>query len=197
MYSHVSRVTLAMGLLAVHLTGLNLLLVSPAVRIGKQEPLPTVVVRLIETAPPVRSAALPSESTAETSSSRFGTFIEANAMRSLQHGNFLSGQNQPTRPISNPSTYLPSTAMDRRPTPVSEPDIDALQGLVTSGLPVRLRIYIDRFGRVAEVTTLEAGILDEEFAIGLRKMFLATAFLPGRLHGQDVASFLDIELVGQ
>jgi len=97
----------------------------------------------------------------------------------------------------DPGDFLPSTAMDRRPTPVSEPDVAALQGLRTSGFPVRLRIYIDRFGAVVHVETLEAGLLDEEFALGLHKMFFATAFIPGQLDGSDVASFLEIELVGQ
>jgi len=197
MYLHASKVSLAIGLLAAHLTGLNLLLASPAVRHGKQELLPAVTVRLIETALPASGAAVPARATTTTASSRFGFFSEKNTASTPRSEIFSAGQNYAASPILKPSAYLPSTAMDRRPTPVSEPDIDTLQGLTTSGLPVRLRIYIDRFGRVAEVTTLEAGLLDEEFAVGLKKMFLGTAFLPGQLHGQDVASFLDIELIGQ
>ena len=95
------------------------------------------------------------------------------------------------------TAYMSTTMLERRPTPVSESDISILQKLKTSGLPVRLRIYVDRFGKVAEVVTLEAGLLDEEFVNGLRLMFLATAFLPGRHAGIDVPSYMDIELVGQ
>lgn len=94
-------------------------------------------------------------------------------------------------------TYLPSDTMDRRPTPMSEPDITTLEGLTTSGLPVRLRLYIDRIGKVVAVFTLEAGLLDDDFTKGLQKMFLDTAFIPGKLLGEDRASYLDIELVGR
>ena len=94
-------------------------------------------------------------------------------------------------------TYLPSVLMDRRPTPVSEPDLTIVEGVPSSGLPVRLRIYIDRFGTVVNVVTLEAGILDDEFVIALQKMFRATAFLPGGKDGIDVPSYMDIELLNR
>ena len=98
---------------------------------------------------------------------------------------------------SGHAAYLPSNMLERRATPVSEPDIAELQGVTTSGLPVRLRIFINRFGQVVEVEAFEVGPLDDDFSIALREMFLRTAFLPGRRDGVDVASYLDIELAGK
>ena len=95
------------------------------------------------------------------------------------------------------SAYLPSSAMERRPTPISEPDIASIQTNASSGLPVRLRLYVDRRGQVVEVVTLVASDADAAFVVALARMFRATAFLPGQRAGVDVASYMDIELVAK
>lgn len=93
------------------------------------------------------------------------------------------------------TAYLPSSAMERRPVPVSEPDLASISTDAASGLPVRLRIYIDRLGNVVSVATLDAADADAAFVAALARMFRATAFLPGQRGGVDVASYMDIELV--
>ncbi len=95
------------------------------------------------------------------------------------------------------ASYLPSSAMERRPIPVSEPDIASVRTDTASGLPVRLRIYIDRRGNVVSVTPLVAADADADFVAALARMFRATAFLPGQRGGIDVASYMDIELVAK
>lgn len=94
-------------------------------------------------------------------------------------------------------SYLPSSAMERRPTPVSEPDVASIRTDAASGLPVRLRIYIDRLGNVVSVVPLLASEADAAFVAALTRMFRATAFLPGQRGGVDVACYMDIELVAK
>lgn len=95
------------------------------------------------------------------------------------------------------TSYLPSSAMERRPMPVSEPDVASIKTDMASGLPVRLRIYIDRLGNVVSVVPLVASEADAAFVTALARMFRATAFLPGQRGGVDVASYMDIELVAR
>jgi hypothetical protein len=93
-----------------------------------------------------------------------------------------------------PATYLPASALDRPALPRSAPDTHLLDDVPLSGLPLQLRIYIDRHGQVTEVQLLQAHPDDTGALAALQRMFSATAYIPGRLGGQDVASFVDIEL---
>lgn len=97
----------------------------------------------------------------------------------------------PLAPVAEP--YRSSRELDRGAMPRSAPDISLLTGLPLSGLPMRLRLFIDRSGTVDEVKVLQASE-DEAVLAQVRRMFLATAFVAGRLHGVDVASYKDIEL---
>jgi len=77
--------------------------------------------------------------------------------------------------------------------PRSGPDVAMLQGLPFSGLPMRVRLTIDRVGRVVDVTVLhsmDGAVVNE----AVRRMFLATAFVPARRDGVDAASVQDIEI---
>ena len=103
-----------------------------------------------------------------------------------------------TATTPNPLTaYLPSSAMERRPMPVSEPNIASVRTDASSGLPVRLRLYIDRLGNVVSVVPLLASDADAAFVAALERMFRTTAFIPGQRGGVDVASYMDIELVAR
>lgn len=95
------------------------------------------------------------------------------------------------------SAYLPSSAMERRPVPISEPDVSSVRTDIASGVPVRLRLYIDRLGNVVSVVPLVAAEADAAFVSALARMFRATTFLPGQRGGVDVASYMDIELVAR
>lgn len=94
-------------------------------------------------------------------------------------------------------TYLPSSLMDRRPIPVSEPDMQMVRSTLVSGQAVRLRIFVDHLGNVVEVSPLSSNPLDSDFVEDVIAMFRATAFLPGQRAGEDVGSYLDIELTTQ
>ena len=91
-------------------------------------------------------------------------------------------------------SFLPSHALDVSPLPRSSPDLSVLNGASSSGLPLRLRLFVDERGRVVEVHAMQVQLGDEEVIVRLRHMFLETLFLPGKLRGNDVASYMDLEL---
>jgi len=89
--------------------------------------------------------------------------------------------------------FLSSTQVDSIAIAFPSPDISSLSGLSWSGLPIRLRLFVDASGRCVDVQFLraseDAGTLER-----LRQMFLATHFLPARRAGADVDAYRDIEL---
>jgi len=93
------------------------------------------------------------------------------------------------------SEHLPTSALDVPPMPRSAPDEQYVEQVHRSGLPIRVRLYVDAGGSVTEASLLGAAPGDEEAAEQVMAMFRETAFSPGRLQGRAVASFIDIELV--
>jgi hypothetical protein len=91
--------------------------------------------------------------------------------------------------------HLPTSALDTPPMPRSAPDEQYVEHVHRSGLPIRVRLYIDAIGSVTETSLLGAAPGDEEAADQVMTMFRDTAFSPGRLQGREVASYIDIELV--
>jgi hypothetical protein len=64
----------------------------------------------------------------------------------------------------------------------------------SSGLPIRVRLFIDSLGTVAAIAVLQASDIDADAVRRIKGMFYGTAFIAGRRGGLDVASYLDIEL---
>jgi hypothetical protein len=90
--------------------------------------------------------------------------------------------------------HLASHVLDVAPIPVSAPDERHVQDAHRSGLPIRVRLFIEDDGKVSDGIVLAAAPGDEQAAQSVLEMFRETAFIPGRLDGRDVASFIDIEL---
>lgn len=88
--------------------------------------------------------------------------------------------------------YRPSAALDVPVRTRSAPDLSLLNGLTWSGLPLRIRLFIDANGKVVDVQVL-ASAEEPEVVERVRQMFLATGFTGGTEHGQPVPSFKDIE----
>jgi len=66
-----------------------------------------------------------------------------------------------------------------------------LEGYVLPSSLVRLRLFIDARGVVHSVTVKAPDAADWS---PLQRMFEATRFIPGRRGGQDVASWVEIEV---
>lgn len=90
--------------------------------------------------------------------------------------------------------FVAAGKIDAPPVPVSAPDIGMLTGVPSSGLKLRLRLYIDELGAVVKVQPREALSQDAEMIKRVAQMFYATRFMPGRLADQDVASYVDVEM---
>lgn len=97
-------------------------------------------------------------------------------------------------PATPETRYLPSAELDRAALPRSAPDTRLLDNVVLSGLPLRLRICIDAFGHVTQVLPLQAHPDDAAAVTALQEMFGSTAYVPGRLGGIDVASYIDLDI---
>jgi hypothetical protein len=100
----------------------------------------------------------------------------------------------PPKAIST-SKYIAASELDVAPVARSTPDESVLIGIAASGLPVRLRVYVGSEGTVSHVEVLQGAQVDDAFADAVRSMLIATAFVPGRRAGIDVASYLDVEVV--
>lgn len=96
---------------------------------------------------------------------------------------------------SNDSAYLPTSLLDSRPLPRSAPNEAYVDNVHKSGLPIRVRLFIEPTGMVSTVDVLSVAPGDEDAAAQVVAMFRDTAFSPGRRQGIDVASFMDIEVV--
>jgi len=100
---------------------------------------------------------------------------------------------RPTVPEAGVGIYRPVTALDFPIRPRSAPDISALAGIAWSGLPLRVRLFIDAAGTVVDVQVLQSAEQDA-LVEGVRRMFLATGFTAGIENGKPVPCYKDIEL---
>ena len=106
-------------------------------------------------------------------------------------GNLLDGAELSILPLPH---FWSTSELDIPPLPRSEPNAMHLMGALASGLPIRLRLYIDALGAVANIEILQASEQDAAVVDRMKKMFYETRFLAGRRTGADVASFMDIEV---
>lgn len=90
------------------------------------------------------------------------------------------------------SGFIAVQQLERRPAPVSQPDIESLRLNQNISIPVIARLYIDSSGKVVEVRFNRE--FDPDAMQQIRNMFQRTLFIPGRRAGMDVASYVDIEL---
>jgi hypothetical protein len=95
-------------------------------------------------------------------------------------------------PGDHTGTYLPGRVVDIGPKMVGVPECGG--SCAEPGLPRRavLRVFVSTFGPPDRVEILEASP-DEAFAQALRRALERTSFLPGRLAGNDVPSYADLE----
>jgi hypothetical protein len=92
-------------------------------------------------------------------------------------------------------SHLPTKALDLPPMPRSAPDRQMLDGFHRSGLPMKVRLFVEADGTVSATELLASAPGDDETATQVMAMFRDTAFSPGRRRGVDVASFIDLEII--
>ncbi|NKI69349.1 hypothetical protein GN109_07965 [Collimonas pratensis] len=94
--------------------------------------------------------------------------------------------------LSTPTYYGP-LEVDKGALPYSAPDPELLTGVAASGLPIRIRLYIDAGGMVTAIDKLQALDDDQQALERIEGMLRGTRFMPARLGGADVNSYQDLE----
>lgn len=116
-------------------------------------------------------------------------------VETIKDADGASGHDEAGSPTARPATvvYRPPATLDQPVRPRSAPDLSKLSGLAWSGMPMRLRLFIDSRGIVVDTQVLTNGESDE-VVLRVRQMFLATGFTPGIMQGQPVPCYKDIEI---
>jgi hypothetical protein len=100
----------------------------------------------------------------------------------------------PSRGSARPvQAFLSPPELDIAARPRSAPDTTRLEGLRWSGVPMRLRLFVDASGTVVDVVVLQSRDADDVVQ-RVREMFLATGFIAARANGLDVASYKDVDI---
>jgi hypothetical protein len=89
--------------------------------------------------------------------------------------------------------YRAAAVLDVQARARSAPDIAFLAGLPWSGMPLRLRLFIDAQGEVVDTQVLQSAEADD-VVDRVRRMFLATGFTAGVQDGHIVPSYKDVEV---
>ncbi len=148
------------------------------------------IARLMAPAAPM-PAALPVQAPAKASSTPAA--VPADPDDAQASGVRSSARSAPAVRGPGMAIYRPPAELDVAVRTRSAPDLSMLDGLTWSGLPIRLRLFIDTQGSVLDAQVL-ASAEAPEVVERVRKMFLATGFTQGTIRGEPVASYKDIEI---
>lgn len=90
--------------------------------------------------------------------------------------------------------YYSVNEVDIKALPISNIDISMVSDIERTGLPIKLRIFVNVFGRIETIERLSNAQQDEEFLTRLEFLLKETAFLPAKKNGVNVDFVQDIEL---
>lgn len=90
--------------------------------------------------------------------------------------------------------YYPIAEVDRKAIPQMNIDQSMLAEDESSGLPIKLRLYINAYGRVVKVEPIAVLDQDTSFAEKIASLLYEVRFLPAKRKGLDVDSYQDLQL---
>lgn len=90
--------------------------------------------------------------------------------------------------------YYSINEVDIKALPISNIDVSMVSDIERTGLPIKLRIYINVSGRIDKIERLSNSEQDEEFLTRIEFLLKETAFLPAKKNGANVDFVQDIEL---
>jgi len=152
------------------------------------------VFSLVRLSAPHTPAAMPTETGAPSPRSASGHVDAAPAPARRLAGAGTEGAGHPSMAkAAGASVYRPGSDLDVPARPRSSPDLAMLSGLPWSGLPLRMRLFIDSEGLVVDTQVLQSAE-SPDVVERVRQMFLATSFTAGIEGGRAVPCFKDIEL---
>ena len=93
----------------------------------------------------------------------------------------------------NEQRFYSTLDLERKALPISNINSEMLGDVTITGIPIKLRLYIDSLGKVSKVEELVVLEQDRPFANRLTELLLNTTFLAAKKNGLDVNSYQDIE----
>jgi hypothetical protein len=111
---------------------------------------------------------------------------------SIQHEALNDTQNMDI--ATNLTNYYANTEVDRKALPQMNIDQSMLPVEDSSGLPIKLRLYINAYGMVVKVEPISVLDQDVIFVEKLAKLLYEIRFLPAKREGLDVDSYQDLLL---
>lgn len=94
----------------------------------------------------------------------------------------------------NLTNYFGSTDVDMKALPQTNIDQSMLSVEGFSGLPIKVRIYVNAFGELVKVEPIAVLQQDNAFVEKLTKLLYEIKFLPAKREGLDVDSYQDLLL---
>ncbi len=116
---------------------------------------------------------------------------DTSLVRGTQHEAIVFNPNQESIQLKD---YFPNTEVDRKALPQMNIDQSMLANEGSSGLPIKLRLYINSLGRVVKVEPIAVLVQDALFAEKLGSLLYEVRFLPAKREGLDVNSYQDLQL---
>lgn len=144
-------------------------------------------------------AELPTAPADRSTSKRMDVVLIPATPSATERAQSIAGKAGFKKPVTVPSPAISLSIIygpqevDKSASPYSSPDPDLLTGVIASGLPIRLRLYIDANGAVIGIKKLQALADDQQAFERIEQMLRGTAFMPARLAGVDVNSYQDLE----
>lgn len=100
--------------------------------------------------------------------------------------------NQAPKQAEPLADYLSEQEVEMKALPSNNIDHTKLNGVFFSGLPIKMRLYINGEGRVVKIDRLDALAQDQQLQEALEKILLEMSFLPAKKNGVSVNSYQDI-----
>jgi hypothetical protein len=135
---------------------------------------------------PATSAQAPKQQTALLVSIKSDIRKAATSKSSIKLQNKTAVQNNPF------TDYLSEQEVEMKALPKNNIDETKLEGVFISGLPIKMRLYIDSEGRLVKIDSAQALEQDHALRKKLEQLLQDLAFLPAKKNGVSVNSYQDI-----
>jgi hypothetical protein len=104
----------------------------------------------------------------------------------------LKSTNKVATPINPFADYLSEHDVEMKALPTNNIDETKLEGVFISGLPIKMRLYINNEGRVVKVDKLNVLAQDRPLQAALEKILREMPFFPAKKNGVSVNSYQEI-----
>jgi hypothetical protein len=104
----------------------------------------------------------------------------------------LTSTNKASTPINPLADYLSEREVEMKALPANNIDETKLEGVFISGLPIKMRLYINNEGRVVKVDKLNVLAQDRPLQVALEKILQEMPFFPAKKNGVSVNSYQEI-----